>query len=324
MNPFHSTRAGSAGEWGERRLIEAIRQWLGDASPPPPEGIGDDCAVFSPRVGSEILVTTDPVLWGRHFDESTAPEEAAAKLLKRNLSDVAAMGGRPRMAVISLLLPPATSLEWLERFHRSLRKSSLRFAVPISGGDVSQTDGLLAACMTLIGETTAGRALTRSGASAGDSLFITGTLGGSILGHHLSFEPRLTEGQWLAARPEVTAAIDVSDGLAKDLPALLPAHGEAHLRADAIPTSESAAQMAEKSGRSPLFHALCDGEDYELLVTVRGESSARFLADWKNTFAAPLTCIGTVEQRASGSTGSILRGLPSGLEEAIHGYEHLS
>lgn len=324
MNPFKTTRVGSAAEWGERRLIETIRQWLGDASPPPPEGIGDDCAVFSPGAGNQILVTTDPVLWGRHFDESAAPEEAAAKLLKRNLSDIAAMGGRPRIAVISLLLPPTTSMEWLERFYHGLREGSLRYAVPISGGDISQTDGLLAASMTLIGETTAGRALTRTGTTAGDRIFVTGALGGSILGHHLSFEPRLPEGQWLAARPEVTAAIDISDGLAKDLPALLPAHGEARLLADAIPVSDSAARMAAKSGRPPLFHALCDGEDYELLVTADARSCARLLADWKNAFVTPLTCIGTIEERAPGSVGTVLRGLPSGLEEAIHGYEHLS
>lgn len=324
MNPFQTTRAGSAGEWGERRLIKAIRRWLGDASPPPPEGIGDDCAVFLPGAGSRILVTTDPILWGRHFDENSAPEEAASKLLKRNLSDIAAMGGRPRIAVISLLLPPSTSLEWLERFHHGLRESSLRYTVPISGGDISQTDGLLAACMTLIGETTAGRALTRAGAAAGDRLFVTGALGGSLLGHHLSFEPRLAEGQWLAARPEVTAAIDISDGLAKDLPSLLPANGEAELLAEAIPISESAKHMAEKSGRPRLFHALCDGEDYELLITVDGQSAARLLADWKNAFGTALTCIGTVAPRAPDSDEPLLRGLPTGLAEAVHGYEHLS
>lgn len=322
MNPFSTTPAESAAQWGERRLIEAVRTWLGDASPPPPEGIGDDCAVFKPTAGTETLVTTDPVLWGRHFDEKVSPEQAAEKLLKRNLSDIAAMGGRARMAVISLLLPATTSLTWLERFHLGLRECALKYKVPISGGDVSQTDGLLGACMTLVGETTAGRALTRNGASVGDKIFVTGSLGGSLLGHHFSFEPRLREGQWLAARPEITAAIDLSDGLAKDLPALLPSGTEAELNSEAIPLSPDARAMAAQTGRSRLHHALTDGEDYELLVTAKGDVD-ELLEIWQEAFSIPLTLIGSVRERQGNSNDFPLRGIPGELVGEAHGYEHL-
>jgi thiamine-monophosphate kinase len=322
MNPFTENQPESAGALGESGLIEAIRSWLGPASPPAPEGIGDDCAVFSPTPGARALVTTDPIVWGRHFDQDVAPEAASAKLFKRNLSDIAAMGGRPRVAVVSLLLPASTSLEWLQRFHAGLRDVSIACATPLAGGDVSQTDGLLAACLTLVGETTGERALTRSGARPGDRLFVTGSLGGSLLGRHLSFEPRLAEGQWLAARPEVTAGIDLSDGLAKDLPALLPPGCEAELFADAIPLNPDADRMARESGRPPLFHALCDGEDYELLVAAAPGATA-WLDEWRRDFALPLTEIGFIRERGPEAGEILLCGLPPGVAGALHGYEHL-
>jgi thiamine-monophosphate kinase len=323
MNPFRQTRADTAAELGETLLIEAIRQWLGDASPPAPHGIGDDCAVFTLGNQSQALVTTDPVLWGRHFDQTIAPGDVAKKLFKRNLSDIAAMGGRPRVAVVSLLLPPFTSLEWLRDFHLGLRDASRHYHVPLVGGDVSQTDGLLGACMTLIGEAAGDRILTRQGASRGDHIFVTGRLGGSRLRHHYDFEPRLAEGQWLAARAEITAGMDISDGLAKDLISLIPRDCVAELHPEAIPLSEDAVEAAATSGRSALHHALCDGEDHELLITVKKEAHLdEFLLRWNQTFALPLTRIGFLSERASDDETLLLRGLPSDMSE-IHGYEHL-
>lgn len=322
MIPFSQTSSQTAGHLGEQRLIAAIRDWLGPASPPPPGGIGDDCAVIDLAPGTRALMTTDPILWKRHFDETVSPEQAAAKLLKRNLSDIAAMGGRPRAAVVSLLLPLTTSLEWLERFHRGLRESALEFAVSIAGGDISQTDGLLAACMTLLGETTGGRALTRAGAQIGDRLLVTGSLGGSIRGHHLSFRPRLAEGQWLAARPEVKAAMDVSDGLAKDLLAILPAGSSAWLDTGKIPVSRDAGALSAETGKPSLLHALEDGEDYELLVAVDGQADlATFRAAWHQDFHLLLTEVGSVRKLPPG--GAALCGLPDSVTERLSGYEHL-
>lgn len=322
MNPFTEEPARSAGAWGESRLIDAIRAWLGEASPPPPEGIGDDCALFTPTPGARILVTTDPILWERHFDREVTPEQAARKLLRRNLSDIAAMGGRPRIAVVSLLLPASTSLEWIERFYLGLKEVSLHDGVPIAGGDVSQTDGLLGASMTIIGETASGRALARAGAAAGDRLFVTGSLGGSRLGRHFTFEPRLSEGQWLGARPEVVAGMDISDGLAKDLLAVIPSGCGADLFPKDIPISDDAKKAASASGRPSLHHALCDGEDHELLVAVRGDPT-QMLKSWKSHFDIPLTCIGILSAREPDSQEPLLSGLPVEVTGEMHGYEHL-
>ena len=325
MNPFLNSSTGTAGELGERKLISAIRDWLGNASPPSPEGIGDDCAAFDLVPGQRGLVTTDPILWKRHFDEKIAPELAAAKLVKRNLSDIAAMGGKPVAAVVSLLLPANTSLAWLESFYAGLRDTALRYRLPIAGGDVSETDGLLGASLTLIGESVHSRILRRDTASPGDRIFVTGALGGSLLGHHVSFEPRLNEGQWLAARSEISAAIDLSDGLAKDLPALLPENAIAHLFAENIPVSVDAEKAASGSGHPALAHALSDGEDYELLFTVDKNTDADdFLADWQNAFPdVPLALIGEIRPAEPNFPPHRISGLPAELLNGLSGYEHL-
>ncbi len=324
MHPFESDSSRCVSAWGERRLIDAIRGWLGEASPPPPAGIGDDCAVLTPSPGAKLLVTTDPVVWNRHFDDSCSPEAIAGKLLKRNVSDIAAMGGRPRSAVVSLLLSPNTSIAWLERFYRGLRDCAMRYDTPVAGGDVSAiSHGTLAASLTLLGESVDGHILTRGGARPGDTICVTGTLGGSLLGRHLSFEPRLREGQWLASRPEVTAAIDLSDGLAKDLPGLLPSGCVADLAVDRIPISDDAKRAAATSGRTSLEHALSDGEDYELLITVNGEQTRELLQAWRATFSISLTPIGVIAKRESGGhDGETIRGLPACIAERIQGYEH--
>ncbi len=112
MNPFTRQRSRSVGARGEQRLIADIRRWLGDATPAAPFGIGDDCAVIPPTRRHQ-LVTTDPVIHGRHFDDTVPARAVGAKLLKRNLSDIAAMGGRPVAAVVALALAPETSTAWL-------------------------------------------------------------------------------------------------------------------------------------------------------------------------------------------------------------------
>lgn len=323
MYPFKETSAGTAGELGELALIRKIQEWLGDASPPSPVGIGDDCAVFCVAPQQQGLVTTDPILWKRHFDETVSPELAAMKLVKRNLSDIAAMGGKPLTAVVSLLLPKNTSLDWLRSFYKGMREASHRYQVPISGGDVSETEGLLGACLTLIGETTGGRILRRDTARIQDHVFVTGSLGGSLLGHHFNFEPRLAAGEWLCAREEVTAAIDLSDGLAKDLQALLPRNAQARLFPTNIPVSDAARKSAADSGRPPLAHAFADGEDYELLFTIRGETDPEtFLSDWRKNFPElPLSLIGRFES-ADSADGKLLIGLPEEVANQLSGYEH--
>ncbi len=317
MSPFTDQRARSVGARGEQRLITEIRRWLGDASPAAPFGIGDDCAVIPPTRHHQ-LVTTDPVIYGRHFDDRVPARAVGAKLLKRNLSDIAAMGGRPVAAVLSLALAPATSVAWLRGFYLGLADCARRHGVKIVGGDITQGPrGFFGAFLTLHGEST-GRLITRTGARAGDHLFVTGRLGGSRLGHHYQFSPRLAEGAWLSHRAEVLAMMDVSDGLAKDLGSLTPAGLVPALDGAAIPISAAARRLAKRSGRSPLRHALGDGEDYELLIVIRAKADlARLERDWRKRFArVPLTRLGTFVPRKRVPAGAL------NLTD-YRGYEHL-
>src|ERR1700722_1817622 len=146
MSPFTRRPSLSVAALGEERLIAAIRRWLGPASPPTPFGIGDDCAVLPAARGRQLL-TIDPVIYGRHFDGSVPPAAVGAKLLKRNLSDIAAMGGRPVAAVVALTLDPRVSLAWLEKFYRGLAAAARRHGVAIVGGDVAEAEGVLAASL---------------------------------------------------------------------------------------------------------------------------------------------------------------------------------
>lgn len=320
MKLFTTQRRHSVLALGEQRLIVAIRDWLGDASPRSPFGIGDDCAVV-PSSGRPMLITTDPVIHGQHFDDTVPARAVGAKLLKRNLSDIAAMGGRPVAAVLSLALAPETDTRWLRDFYRGLAATARTFRVRIVGGDITQGPrGFFGAFLTLHGEAAGMRAVTRSGARAGDALYVTGSLGGSLLGHHYKFTPRLAEGAWLARRTEVRAMMDLSDGLAKDLGSLTPRGLAPALCAPAMPISRAARQRATQTGAAPLAHALGDGEDYELLIVVaRDADRAAFERAWGKRFPrVPLSRIGIfvrADDRAA-LAGAINLG-------DYNGYEHL-
>ena len=314
MYPFTANTPESVRSLGELGLIAAIRRWLGTATPPSPFGIGDDCAVL-PASRHRQLVTVDPVVYGEHFDDTIPPRAVAAKLLKRNLSDIAAMGGRPRAAVIALALDETVCTRWLEQFYRGLAATARAYDVAIVGGDITRQKGGLAATLTLLGEAPGPRLLTRHGSKTGDWIYVTGTLGGSILGHHHKFTPRLAEGAWLAGRREVRSLMDVSDGLAKDLPALTPAGAVPSLCPPAIPISAAARTLAHRDGRPALLHALSDGEDFELLFTVAARADRTALETaWSKKFRTRLTCIGRFTRTLE------VGALP--LDE-FHGYEHL-
>jgi thiamine-monophosphate kinase len=314
MNPFTSEYGRCVGALGEVRLIASIRRWLGDASPAAPFGIGDDCAVIPPTRHHQ-LVTTDPVIHGQHFDDTVPARAVGAKLLKRNLSDIAAMGGRPVAAVISLALAPTVDVAWLRAFYLGLAATARRFDVKIVGGDITQGPmDFFGAFLTLHGEST-GRLITRTGARLGDAIFVTGTLGGSRVGHHFKFTPRLAEGQWLARQTEVVAMMDVSDGVAKDVQSLTPHGLVASVAPRQIPVSRAARREAEITDSFPWEHALRDGEDYELLFVVRaGTDLAAFRRRWARRFPLALHQLGVfTRQRAPGDVDW----------EHYHGYEHL-
>ena len=318
MSPFTRQRSQSIAALGEIKLINEIQRWLGTATPKAPAGIGDDCAILagSPK---DQLVTVDPVIYREHFDDTIPARGIGAKLFNRNLSDIAAMGGRPRAAVIALAMSKEVKIEWLRDFYRSLANIARRHRVPIVGGDIAHQPTGFTATMTLIGESSHQRTLTRQGAKAGDWIFTTGKLGGSRLNWHWKFTPRLAEGQWLASRPEVRAMMDISDGLAKDLISLQPKGTRAALSEQMIPVSRSADQMSKESNKLALFHALTDGEDYELLFVVNGRTKPEMLQQaWSRHFKLPLACIGRFLKAKAVSPFDDELDLSK-----YHGFEHL-
>ncbi len=318
MSPFTRQKKQSVAAWGELKLIAEIRRWLGSSTPESPAGIGDDCAVLSGSLRDQ-LVTVDPVIFGHHFDATVPARGAAAKLFNRNLSDIAAMGGRPRAAVIALAMSPTVSTGWLQEFYRELATISRRQRVPVIGGDVATQNQGFCATMTLIGEASPKGPINRVGAHEGDWIFVTGSLGGSRLGWHWKFRPRLAEAQWLASRHHIRSMTDISDGLAKDIWSLNPKGCRPSLSASAIPLSRSARIASQASGHSALAHALTDGEDYELLFTMnRDIDPALVKSEWRAEFNLRLTAIGCFEKKRSRSKFSDAIDLSD-----YHGFEHL-
>jgi len=319
---FSPTRESSVCSLGESRLIRHIEKWLGRASPEAPAGMGDDCAVIEVFADKRQLLTTDSLTYGQHFNDAIGPVEAGAKLIKRNLSDIAAMGGQPGPALLNLLMGPDLSINWLESFVSGIRECSLQYDLPIVGGDVSQlANGHFTAALTLSGWIDTDPKL-RSGSRIGDAIYLTGSLGGSIIQKHYAFEPRLREGQWLARQKAVTAMMDLTDGLGKDLDALLPASASAAIDLARLPVSEDAVICAKADGKSAQAHAFCDGEDYELLFTVNNSTAkTAFEKEWKARFAElKLSCIGQiVEKNPAG------RYIEVETNQALpwsHGFEH--
>lgn len=322
MHPTDSRKERTVNHWGELKLLREIHHWLGDVSPPPPEGMGDDAAILENQVLPSVL-TNDSLVYGKHFTGEAPPESIGAKLLKRCISDLAAMGAMPQYALLACLLPPDTSVEWLRSVYRGLKKTARDFDIEIVGGDVTSTNRDLAFSMTLTGYLEAYEPLTRKSGRPGDALWVTGELGGSSAGKHLSFEPRLEEGIWLVNDGGVTSAIDLSDGLGIDLYHLAPANVVVRLDTEKIPISTAAHEVAAVSGRSPLWHALNDGEDYELLFTVQsGYDKDAFVRYWHRVFDTPVTCIGRLEKPDRGGAGGIRLTGAGHADDLLGGYEH--
>ena len=236
-------------------------------------GPGDDCAVLSPGLRAG-LVTTDMLMEGVDFRLADAdPVAIGRKALAVNLSDIAAMAGVPTAVVVSVSLPKhpsgRTTRELAEQLYCGMREVADGFGVPIVGGDTNTWDNGLVISVTALGEVTERGAVLRSGAKPGDVIFVTGRVGGSILGRHLAPTPRIREALTLHQIVDLHAMIDISDGLAADLNHILTESGcGAVLYANAIPIHDDAIVLSQQSGKTPLMHALHDGEDFELIFTV--------------------------------------------------------
>ena len=308
---------------GEFDLIAWIRQRSAATTGQVPLGIGDDCALIQPTPGRELVVTTDMLMDGRHFrlGEHT-PEQVGYKALAVNLSDIAAMAGVPLAAFVAVALPRGDAVAVAQGLHAGMVPLAERFGVALAGGDTNAWDGPLVVTVTLIGETTRSGAVRRSGAQPGDAIFVTGPLGGSLgSGRHLRPEPRVDEARILADWVPIRSMIDLSDGLASDLNHLLTESGGlgADLVAEAIPIHDDAVAMSRSDGRSPLDHALSDGEDFELCLTVPAIYQARLQEEPPD--GVDLTWIGTIS-----TTPGIRLHQPDGSIQAdlTRGFDHLA
>jgi thiamine-monophosphate kinase len=264
---------------GELGFLRWIRERIGRRGGRIVVDTGDDAAVL--RFGrSDVLFKTDGVIDGVHFDSATArPEEIGHKALARCLSDVAAMGGVPSFAVVAMMVPRNADERYLRRIYLGMERTARRFGTSIVGGDFAAHAGKLAITVALLGEAMGVDPVRRSGAKPGDRIGVTGPLGGSILGKHLRFTPRVKEGRRLAQRFGVTAMIDLSDGLATDLRHVCEeSRVGAVLDERRVPLSAAARKASKKDRRSPLAHALSDGEDYELLYAASPERAERIAA----------------------------------------------
>ena len=260
-------------------------------------GAGDDCAVIDAGVPDQWqLHKTDAVVEGVHFTPDADPQQVGHKALGRALSDIAAMAGTPRWATVTLGLPDGFEAKRIESVYDGMAALAKRHAVSLVGGETVANRERLFIGVSLVGEVAREKCILRSGASVGDSVWVTGELGGSIAGHHLSFKPRLAEARWLAEYHQPSAMIDLSDGLAGDLDHLLHATGAgAELLESALPIRREARLRAKESeaAKPPMLAALTDGEDYELCFTLGQGRAVELLDQFKQQFPdTPLCCIG--------------------------------
>jgi thiamine-monophosphate kinase len=266
---------------GEFDLIAEFRRRAGQASGVI-RGIGDDCAILAGTGESPMLVTTDMLMEGRHFRLAEhGPTAVGRKAMGVNLSDIAAMAGRPTAAVVAVALPRSEAATIAAPLFEGLRRKAAEFGAPLVGGDTNAWDGPLVVSVTVIGRCEPAGPALRSEAQPGDVILVTGPLGGSLSGRHLEPRPRIVEALALRAAVDRLAMIDLSDGLASDLRHILDESGGlgAVLDAGAIPIHRDAAEMAGRDGRPAVEHALADGEDFELCLAVSPEDAARLLAD---------------------------------------------
>ena len=278
----------SVGEFG---LIDQIRKWT-NSSNHSIISIGDDAAVFSPKEGWDLVWSVDALVEGVHFDRQYVPMDSLGwKTLAANLSDLAAMGAVPQYALVSLAVPESWSVDDIESLYQGMIRCCQSFECKIVGGDTtrSRKDGYIS--VTVIGEVEKGRAVQRSGAGVGDTLFCTGLLGCSKAGFEIlstgaSLEdkeviknkflepvPRVKEARWLVQHTLVTAMIDISDGLASEIHHLCQESDVGcFLEADYIPVQPDAAQWFASHDRSFIEESITSGEEYELLFTVRTDN----------------------------------------------------
>lgn len=279
---------------GEFGLIRQLRRKIPRA--------GDDCAVLP----GNLLLTCDPVIEGIHYRPNTPARRVGWKAMARNLSDIAAMGGEPRSAVVSIGLRPTTPVRWVNELYAGMHAAARKFGCEIVGGDTAHVKHEQFVVVTLLGH--ADRPVLRSGSKIGDSVFVTGKLGDSLRGRHLTFTPRIREARWLTGHFSIHALIDLSDGLGRDIHHLLTPGIGFEIYGAELPVNRT------------IHAALFDGEDFELLFTLDPRDVTALRRQWK--FPVKLTEIGRVV-RAPGTVTFINA---AGTKQLLkpRGYDHFA
>jgi thiamine-monophosphate kinase len=285
---------------------------------------GDDAAVLRPPAGRRTVVTVDMLMEGVDFllGADCSPRAIGHKALAVSLSDLAAMGSRPEAAVVAVALPRRGGVALGRELQAGIAAVAATFDVALAGGDTNTWDGPLVVSTTALGSVAPGGAWRRDGARPGDLLVASGRFGGSLLGRHLAVAPRCREAAAIAGQFAVHAAIDVSDGLSLDVARLAAASGlAAVLDLAAVPVHPDAEAMAARpgDGRSPLDHALADGEDFELVLAMPPAEARRLLdAAEALTPGVPLSIIGELTSGA----GLFARTADGRRPLSARGYQH--
>jgi thiamine-monophosphate kinase len=280
-------------EIGEDALIQRLVGLVPrDANPA--AGPGDDCAVIDQGGATLLLLKTDALVEQVHFLPSAPARAVGWKAAARVVSDFAAMGGKPEHFLITLALPSETAVAWVEDLYRGVGDCLEKYGGFLAGGETSRVPSGSAAVISVAATGSVAREnlVLRSTAKSGDALFVTGHLGGSLLGKHLDFQPRLAAAAWLVSHFKPTAMMDLSDGLAQDLPRLAAASGCGFILVEAA--------LPLTPGCTPA-QAMGDGEDFELLFTVPAAVADALFAHWPFPELA-LSCIGEMTEMGAGNS----------------------
>ena len=272
---------------GEDRLLELLLSKL-PGNPAVVLGAGDDCAVVDSGKRSALgLLKTDCLVEGIHFAKDTPPRQVGWKAMARPLSDFAAMSGVPQFALVTLIVPGTRNLSWVRQLYRGIENAARRFEVAVVGGETSNIQGPAVISISVTGFVEKKRWVGRAGGKPGDELFVTGRLGGSLRGSHLTFVPRIEESRWLTKNFRVHAMMDLSDGLGADLPRLA--------RASRVGFELDRAALPLNRGCT-IRQAISDGEDYELFFAISPKDARSLAARWRKKFPnVPLTRIGNLD-----------------------------
>jgi thiamine-monophosphate kinase len=290
----------SCGDLGEDRLLHQLLPRLSFAKGVV-NGPGDDCALVEICDHQNFLVLkTDCIVAGVHFLPTANAADVGWKAMMRPLSDFAATSAVPQFALITLIAPEQTRVEWIKGLYRGLRRAAKRFNVSIVGGEMSSTPGPTAISVSVVGFVERDRCVSRRGGKAGDDLFVTGRLGGAVKQKHLQFIPRIVESRWLTRNFPIHAMMDLSDGLGADLPRLAEASrlGFA-IEMENLPLTRGAT----------IDNAISEGEDYELLFAISPREGDRLLRSWHKKFPRLLlTRIGSFSQLSNRNYQLLPRG----------------